>query len=89
MDLPAGLRLSIESRPAAADIDKIGNALDAYNREFLGDTGYSRMGLFVRDGGGEIMAGPYHSPLGVFSGNGPTDEEKKWAAETLRKVPHP
>ncbi len=57
MDLPAGLRLNIESRPAAADIDKIGNALDAYNREFLGETGYSRMGLFVRDGGGEIMAG--------------------------------
>jgi len=36
--------------------------------------------------GGEILAGPYHSPLGVFTGRGPTAEEKKWAAETLRKA---
>jgi 8-oxo-dGTP pyrophosphatase MutT (NUDIX family)/GNAT superfamily N-acetyltransferase len=57
VDLPTGLWLSIEDRPAAADIDKIGNALDAYNREFLGETRYSRMGLFVRDQAGEIMAG--------------------------------
>lgn len=57
VDLPAGLRLSIETQPSAADIDKIGNALDAYNRQFLGETGYSRMGLFVRDEGGDIFAG--------------------------------
>lgn len=57
MDLPAGLQLSIETQPSTADIDKIGNALDAYNRQFLGETGYSRMGLFVRDEGGEIFAG--------------------------------
>ncbi len=57
MDLPAGLRLSIETQPSTADIDKIGNALDAYNRQFLGETGYSRMGLFVRNEGGEILAG--------------------------------
>ena len=36
--------------------------------------------------GGEILAGPYHSPLGVFSGAGPTADEKKWATETLRKA---
>jgi D-psicose/D-tagatose/L-ribulose 3-epimerase len=36
--------------------------------------------------GGGILAGPYHSPLGVFSGNGPTADEKKWAAQTLRKA---
>jgi D-psicose/D-tagatose/L-ribulose 3-epimerase len=36
--------------------------------------------------GSEILAGPYHSPLGVFSGGGPTDDEKKWAVETLRKA---
>ncbi|MGA8759383.1 MAG: GNAT family N-acetyltransferase [Stellaceae bacterium] len=57
MDLPPGLRLSIESQPSTADVNKIGNALDAYNRQFLGETGYSRMGLFVRDEGGEIFAG--------------------------------
>jgi len=36
--------------------------------------------------GGDILAGPYHSPLGVFSGGGPTADEKKWAVETLRKA---
>jgi D-psicose/D-tagatose/L-ribulose 3-epimerase len=34
--------------------------------------------------GGEMLCGPYHSPLGVFSGTGPTDDEKKRAAEVLR-----
>ena len=36
--------------------------------------------------GGETLCGPYHSPLGVFSGQGPTDDEKKHAADTLRIV---
>jgi D-psicose/D-tagatose/L-ribulose 3-epimerase len=35
--------------------------------------------------GGENLCGPYHSPLGVFSGEGPTDDEKKRAAEVLRQ----
>ncbi len=34
--------------------------------------------------GGEIMCGPYHSPLAVFSGTGPTEDEKKRAADVLR-----
>jgi D-psicose/D-tagatose/L-ribulose 3-epimerase len=36
--------------------------------------------------GSEAMCGPYHSPLGVFSGNGPTDDEKSRAVEVLRKA---
>ena len=35
---------------------------------------------------GEIMAGPFHSPLGVFSGAGPTEEEKKRAADVLHQA---
>lgn len=35
--------------------------------------------------GGEVLCGPYHSPLAVFSGTGPTDDEKKWAADVLRR----
>ncbi len=35
--------------------------------------------------GGENLCGPYHSPLGVFSGSGPTADEKKWAADVLRQ----
>jgi len=36
--------------------------------------------------GGENLCGPYHSPLGVFSGAGPTADEKKRAVEVLRKA---
>jgi D-psicose/D-tagatose/L-ribulose 3-epimerase len=36
--------------------------------------------------GGDVMAGPYHSPLAVFSGGGPTPDEKKRAADVLRRV---
>jgi D-psicose/D-tagatose/L-ribulose 3-epimerase len=38
--------------------------------------------------GGENLCGPYHSPLGVFSGTGPTADEKKRAAEVLRQSAH-
>ncbi len=56
MDLPQGLRL-IEEQPTAADADRLGKALDTYNRTFLGETGYSQIGLFVRDAQGETVAG--------------------------------
>jgi D-psicose/D-tagatose/L-ribulose 3-epimerase len=36
--------------------------------------------------GGENLCGPYHSALGVFSGTGPTADEKKRAAEVLRQA---
>jgi len=36
--------------------------------------------------GAGIIAGPYHSPLAVFSGQGPTADEKARAADTLRKA---
>jgi GNAT superfamily N-acetyltransferase len=52
-----GIRLSLEDRASQEDRDAIGNALDAYNREFLGDTGFTRVCFFVRNGRGEIMAG--------------------------------
>lgn len=35
--------------------------------------------------GGENLCGPYHSAIGVFSGNGPTDDEKNWGADVLRQ----
>jgi GNAT superfamily N-acetyltransferase len=57
VNLPPGFRLSLEDRASQEDRDAIGNAPDAYNREVLGDTGFSRVGLFVRNGRGEIMAG--------------------------------
>lgn len=36
--------------------------------------------------GSENMVGPFHSPLAVFSGVPPTDDEKKRAAEVLRQA---
>ncbi len=36
--------------------------------------------------GCEILCGPVHSAIGVFSGNGPTDDEFKAGVETLRRV---
>jgi D-psicose/D-tagatose/L-ribulose 3-epimerase len=36
--------------------------------------------------GSVAMCGPYHSPLGVFSGTGPTADEKGRAAEVLRQA---
>ncbi len=36
--------------------------------------------------GGETLCGPYHSPLAVFSGAGPTEDEKKRAVDVLRQA---
>jgi D-psicose/D-tagatose/L-ribulose 3-epimerase len=36
--------------------------------------------------GSEVIVGPYHSPLAVFSGVPPTADEKARGADTLRKV---
>jgi D-psicose/D-tagatose/L-ribulose 3-epimerase len=37
-------------------------------------------------GGSKLLCGPFHSPLGVFPGHGPTEDERKHGADTLRKV---
>jgi D-psicose/D-tagatose/L-ribulose 3-epimerase len=36
--------------------------------------------------GCEIVCGPIHSAIGVFSGTGPTDDEFKYGVDTLRKA---
>ncbi|MBN2477516.1 MAG: sugar phosphate isomerase/epimerase [Pirellulales bacterium] len=36
--------------------------------------------------GCEVMAGPIHSALGQFSGQGPTEDEWKWGVEGMRAV---
>ena len=36
--------------------------------------------------GSHTMCGPFHSPLGEFTGSGPTPDEKSHAAEVLRKA---
>lgn len=34
--------------------------------------------------GAEILVGPYHSAIGLFSGAGPTEDEWKWGVESMR-----
>ena len=34
--------------------------------------------------GADVMAGPYHSPLGVFTGDGPTEDELDRLADAMR-----
>ncbi len=36
--------------------------------------------------GSKLLCGPYHSAIGEFSGNGPTDDELQWSQETLRQA---
>lgn len=36
--------------------------------------------------GSEIIAGPFHSAFASFSGNPPTEEERKWSAEVLSEA---
>lgn len=36
--------------------------------------------------GTEVLCGPYYQPLGVFTGQGPTEEEKNRAAEVHRDI---
>ena len=36
--------------------------------------------------GCEVMAGPFHSAIGHFSGKGPTEDEWKWAVDSMREV---
>lgn len=36
--------------------------------------------------GAELLVGPYHSALGHFSGQGPTEDEWQWGVESMRQV---
>ena len=36
--------------------------------------------------GAEVICGPLYQPLGVFTGKGPTDDEKLWAADVHRQA---
>jgi D-psicose/D-tagatose/L-ribulose 3-epimerase len=36
--------------------------------------------------GAEVMCGPFHSALGLFSGAGPTRDEWKWGVESMQQV---
>jgi ribosomal protein S18 acetylase RimI-like enzyme len=57
VDLPPELSLSVEDRPAVADRRAINDALTEFNRPFLRDPAFGRIGVFVRDAAGRVVAG--------------------------------
>src|SRR5689334_4147058 len=36
--------------------------------------------------GGDVVAGPFHQPLGEFSGKGPTADEVAWCADVHKQA---
>lgn len=36
--------------------------------------------------GVKLLCGPFHSALGVFTGKGPTDDERRWGEDSMRAV---
>ena len=56
MGMPEGFRSASEERPAAADREATDDALAEFNRPFLRDPAFGRLGVFVRDGAGAIVA---------------------------------
>ena len=57
MELPPGLRLSIEQNPSWEDRELVDNGLGAYNAAFLRDNSYDYFGIFLRADAGPIRAG--------------------------------
>lgn len=57
MELPPGLRLSIEDRPSAKDQEVVDEGLGEYNDPFLNHPSYASFGIFVRDEAAAIRAG--------------------------------
>jgi hypothetical protein len=57
MDLPAGLTLSIEDKPAEADVEALPDGLEAFNeRQWPGHQPWQPLRIFIRRGG-TIAAG--------------------------------
>ena len=57
MELPPGLRLSVERNPTSEDRELVDDGLGAYNAAFLRDNSYDYFGIFVRGDAGAIRAG--------------------------------
>lgn len=58
MDLPPGITLSVEDKPAAADAEALGWKLEGFNQAaWPGHQPWEEMGLFLRDEAGGIQGG--------------------------------
>jgi GNAT superfamily N-acetyltransferase len=57
VDLPPELSLSVEDKPPPADRNAIDRALTVFNRQFLRNHSWARIGVFVRNDAGKVRAG--------------------------------
>jgi GNAT superfamily N-acetyltransferase len=58
MDLPPGHHLTVEDRPAPADVDALAYGLEAFNvRRWPGHPPWQELAVFVRDQGGTVGGG--------------------------------
>jgi GNAT superfamily N-acetyltransferase len=64
MDLPPGMRLSVEDKPGPAARNRIGRELGKYNRPYLRNPSFAWLGVFVRDPDSDIAAGLAGSTYG-------------------------
>jgi GNAT superfamily N-acetyltransferase len=71
--------LTIEDNPREADVDYIEDRLDAFNITTTGYDDYRSLAVFVRDGGGALVAG-----LTGFTWGGTLRIAYLWVDETLR-----
>nr|WP_282572279.1 GNAT family N-acetyltransferase [Roseomonas acroporae] len=56
--MPPGLRIDVEDAPAAADLDRIPEGLEAFNEAMWpGHQPFRPLGVFVRDAAGKILGG--------------------------------
>jgi len=80
MTLPEGLRLTVEDEPARTDRKVIDVALDAMNRPFFAGAAFGRIGVFVRNDGGALVAG-----LDALVEGGWLFVDNLWVDESLRR----
>ncbi|HEV2302861.1 MAG TPA: GNAT family N-acetyltransferase [Stellaceae bacterium] len=57
MPLPQGLSLSVEDQPSEEDRETIDAALTEFNRRYLHDPAFGRIGIFLRDQARTVAAG--------------------------------
>ena len=51
------VRLTVEPRASAADVDTVAAGLRAFNEAIIGDPGFEPVNIFLRDASGQIVGG--------------------------------
>lgn len=57
MDLPQGLSFSVEDQPSPENRKVLNDGMTKFNRPYLRDPAFARIGIFVRDKADAVVAG--------------------------------